>query len=358
MPFILRKIRNKNLYKVILKDTGQILSHGTTLENARKQIALIGMRDRKRGGGIHNIKINTKEMNQNSNDLLDIFDKLSLTKNYNIVGSYNVDGVYFPSDIDLNEKIRIKNENNISQILKKLKTLFLEIKNNNNIFFIDFKNGIDDRGESLHWTLDEILDTKKKYGKNKSKFFDDALLEGTVKLDIIYRLNYGDFIEISMIYMINSEKINIIQELKNDIDEYLHNGRQFKALKRCFSLYSIENKQMKLYTLIKLFNSDLGLINKVISEITIYIQLLELYPSDVPLEEIFFSIQNGIKYFLSCIFRIKIKNIIFRKLDMICTLNNVNKTINELEKVNEYFKKMLEEQTKVWIGFNKNIIKF
>jgi hypothetical protein len=281
-----------------------------------------------------------------------------LTKKYNIVGSYNVDGVYFPSDIDLNEKIRIKNENNISQILKKLKTLFLEIKNNNNIFFIDFKNGIDDRGESLHWTLDEILDTKKKYDKNKTKFFDDALLEGTVKLDIIYRLNYGDFIEISMIYMINSEKVNIIHELKNDIEEYLHNGRKFKALKRCFSLYSIENNQSKLYTLIKLFNSDLGLINKVISEITIYIQLLELYPSEVPLEEIFFSIQNGIKYFLSCIFRIKIKNIIFRKLDIICTFSNVNKTINELEKVNEYFKKMLEEQTKVWIGFNKNIIKF
>jgi hypothetical protein len=161
-----------------------------------------------------------------------------------------------------------------------------------------------------------------------------------------------------MVYLINSQKINLIHELKNDIDDYLHNGRTFKALKRCFSLYSIQKKQKKLYTLIKLFNSDIGLINKIISEISIYIQLLELYPSQIPLEEIFFSIQNGIKYYLSCIFRIKINNIIFRKLDMICNLTNVKKTINELEKVNEYLKKLLEKETKVWISFNKNIIKF
>jgi hypothetical protein len=304
------------------------------------------------------IKINKKKVNQNSNDLLKIFSILSLTNKYNIVGSYNTDGVYFPSDIDLNEKINIKNEKNISIILKKFKKLFLEIKNNKNLFFTDFKNGIDDRGNSLHWTLEEILDTKKKYGDNKVKFFDDALLEGTLKLDVIYRINYGEFVEISMIYMINSQKINIIYELKNDIDDYLHNGRAFKALKRCFSLYSIQNKQKKLYTLIKLFNSDGGIVNKIISEISIYIQLLELYPSQIPLDEIFFSIQNDIKYYLSCIFRIKIKNIIFRKLDMICNLTNVKKTIDELEKVNEYFKKLLEKETKVWISFNKNIIKF
>ena len=303
------------------------------------------------------IKINKKKVNQNSNDLLKIFSILSLTNKYNIVGSYNTDGVYFPADIDLNEKINIKNEQNILIILKKFKKLFLEIKNNKNLFFTDFKNGIDDRGNSLHWTLEEILDTKKKYGDNKIKFFDDALLEGTLKLDVIYRINYGEFVEISMIYMINSQKINIIYELKNDIDDYLHNGRAFKALKRCFSLYSIQNKQKKLYTLIKLFNSDGGIVNKIISEISIYIQLLELYPSQIPLDEIFFSIQNDIKYYLSCIFRIKIKNIIFRKLDMICNLTNVKKTIDELEKVNEYFKKLLEKETRVWISFNKNIIK-
>ena len=66
------------------------------------------------------IKINKKNVNQNSNDLLKVFNILSLTNKYNIVGSYNTDGVYFPSDIDLNEKINIKNEKDISIILKKI----------------------------------------------------------------------------------------------------------------------------------------------------------------------------------------------------------------------------------------------
>jgi hypothetical protein len=92
------------------------------------------------------IKINKKNVNQNSNDLLKVFNILSLTNKYNIVGSYGTDGIFFFSDIDLNEKINIKNEKNISIILKKFKKLFLEIKNNKNLFFTDFKNVIDDRG--------------------------------------------------------------------------------------------------------------------------------------------------------------------------------------------------------------------
>jgi hypothetical protein len=43
---------------------------------------------------------------------------------------------------------------------------------------------------------------------------------------------------------------------------------------------------------------------------------------------------------------------------MICTLTNVKKVIDKLEIINEYYKKLLEKETKVWISFNKNIIKF
>ena len=69
------------------------------------------------------IKIQKKELNENSNDLLKIFDMISITKNYNIVGSYSIQGVFFPSDIDLNEIIIIKNKNEISKIIKKLKNI-------------------------------------------------------------------------------------------------------------------------------------------------------------------------------------------------------------------------------------------
>ena len=297
------------------------------------------------------IKINKKKLNQHSNKLIDLFNILSITNKYNIVGSFNTEGSFFFSDIDLNESIKIKSDQDIVKIVKNLKSLFQQIEKNDNIFFTDFKIGVDDSGESLHWTFDEI-----KHGEKLNKSFADCLLEGTVKLDIIYRLNFSDFVEVSMLYMINPQKINLVNDLKNDIKEYLTNGRSFKALKRWFSYYSIKNNHNKLYTLLKLFNSDIGLINKVISEISIYIQLLEMYPQRVPLDEIQFAMQNIIKYYLGCIFRFKVKNTIFKKIDSICNLKSVSRVIVSLEKLNDYFKKLLEDQTKVWLKYNKKII--
>jgi len=301
------------------------------------------------------IKINKKVSNQHANELVKLFHMLSLTNKYNIVGSYNTEGIFFPSDIDLNENIKIKSERDINKIVKKFNNLFIQIDNDPNIFFTDFKLGLDDKNESLHWSFDEIESNNKIIG-DQSKTFENGLLEGTVKLDIVYRLNYGEFVEISMIYMINPEKINMLNQLKNDISEYLSIGRSFKALKRSFSYYSIKGNQKKLYKLIKLFNSDISLVAKVISEITIYIQLLEIYPNRIKLDEIHFSIQNNIKYYLGCIFRFKIKNKIYQKLDQICKLNSVSKTIIQLEKLNDDFKNLLEQQTKTWISFNKGVI--
>ena len=230
--------------------------------------------------------------------------------------------------------------------------MFKYINDNKNIFFTDFKIGVDENNEALHWSFKEIMK-----GTKDNKNFSESFLEGTVKLDIVYRLNFGDFVEVSMIYQINPQKVNLINDLKADIKEYLKIGRSYKALKRCFSLYIIQDNQKKLYNLIKLFNSDIGLIAKVISEITIYIQLLEMYSNSISIKEIDFSIQE-LKYYLSSIFRFKIRNKIFQKLDKICELKSVKKVIIELNKLDEYFKKLLEEQTNIWISFNKNIIPF
>ena len=62
----MRKLPNKNLYRVRLKDTGQVLSYATTYENAMKQIRYLGMRDNKlKGGNINRIQsvIFDKELN-------------------------------------------------------------------------------------------------------------------------------------------------------------------------------------------------------------------------------------------------------------------------------------------------------
>ena len=49
MPYLVRKIRNKNLYKVINRDTGEIHSHDSTKANATKQVRLLHMIENKKG---------------------------------------------------------------------------------------------------------------------------------------------------------------------------------------------------------------------------------------------------------------------------------------------------------------------
>ena len=41
MPYVIRKIKNKNLYTVINKTTGKVHSSGTSKANAEKQIRLL-----------------------------------------------------------------------------------------------------------------------------------------------------------------------------------------------------------------------------------------------------------------------------------------------------------------------------
>jgi hypothetical protein len=48
MPYILRKLPGKNLYRVRVKNTGKVLSYGTTLNKAKAQIRYMYMMDRQK----------------------------------------------------------------------------------------------------------------------------------------------------------------------------------------------------------------------------------------------------------------------------------------------------------------------
>jgi len=47
MPWVIRKVKNQNLYSVKNKETGQVHSFGTTKENAIKQVRLLYLLERK-----------------------------------------------------------------------------------------------------------------------------------------------------------------------------------------------------------------------------------------------------------------------------------------------------------------------
>jgi hypothetical protein len=48
MPFVIRKIKNKDLYSVKNKETKEVYSYGTTLDKARKQVKLLYLLENKK----------------------------------------------------------------------------------------------------------------------------------------------------------------------------------------------------------------------------------------------------------------------------------------------------------------------
>lgn len=48
MPYVIRKIKNKDLYTVKNKLTGVVHSHGSTYENAIKQVKLLHMQENRK----------------------------------------------------------------------------------------------------------------------------------------------------------------------------------------------------------------------------------------------------------------------------------------------------------------------
>jgi len=116
MPYIIRKIRNKDLYKVINKITGEIHSNGSTLVNAKKQIRLLENLPENKGQGLA-LNAFTSE-DDSSPILLPILNEVVLE-----LPKYFVYQVY-PKSLKQNERrfkvfIPTTNTNKLSSRIKK-----------------------------------------------------------------------------------------------------------------------------------------------------------------------------------------------------------------------------------------------
>jgi hypothetical protein len=279
-------------------------------------------------------------MKEYNNNLKKIFDIISLNENYKIIGSSTKD--LFFSDYDLNSILKFKNEN---KIFNEFKKVFEKAKKNENIWITDFKVGEDESGEPLRWSYNNI-----KKNDNRGYTFQEALKQkSTIKLDIVFYID-GKFVEITDNYYFDIdgyktfEKLtpeSRFEDLKNKFYEYVELGAYMKALKRLRSLS--QNKKI-IDELSHFFNSPIGLLYSLWSEISIIIQLLGL-DKNINLDKIYNSLQR-IKEHLS-FFNIK------NNIEKISKLKNKNSMIKHLIKQNEIINKYINKEVCSFIKKNK-----
>jgi len=222
------------------------------------------------------IKKNKEDFN---NNLTNVFNLLSIKGHYNIVGSASLKGIYYNSDIDLNE---IDKFDDFNTVYEKFKHIFQVCKGNKSLFITDFKCGVNNKtNEPIRWTYNDMIK-----GFKDGKSFKDCLKDkGMIKLDIIYLLN-GLFIEITELYFLNINNYSnydnkeldsnsIKTNLQQDLEELIKDHLYFKALKRIFSILQIHNTNKTLQSkLICFFNSETGILYKAYGDLTILITLL------------------------------------------------------------------------------------
>jgi hypothetical protein len=300
--------------------------------------------------------INKKSLISYPNYLKNIFSVISLNNIYNIVGTSSVRGILYTSDYDLNMHLIEHNtkEETINHIDKIFNNLFHIIDKDENIYFMDFKIA------GLHWTLNELL----KGSKNKIKFKNGLLSDEIIKLDIVVRLSYANFVEISMIYNLEFEEKTIdehhdltLSKIKDDIhkeiNEYMAEHSYFKSLRRLFSLYKLtESKNIKI--LFDFFNADIGIINKVRVNVDIYYQLMDKYHMD--LNEMKFALQSQKDYLNNIIQNIYVLHI-YEDIDAACNLKNDKSFKLKLKKIYDELNKIVQRETLKFIDNNKLIKK-
>jgi len=187
--------------------------------------------------------------NKYNNNIKDVFELLSLDKDYIIIGSAK-NNLFF-SDYDMNSLLNYKGKNIETKLYKEFLNIFKVVEKSNELWITDFKLGEDEKGEPLRWNFE-----KMKKNNNNGYSFEEALKQkSTIKMDITIYIN-GTFKEISDNYFftINNyttfdklSKEEQILNLQEKYREYVDKKAYFKELKILKSLLVLSNKKNKYF---------------------------------------------------------------------------------------------------------------
>jgi len=277
---------------------------------------------------------------------------MKIEGNQQTIGSSSDKKALYSADYDLQEYILSKDKSidKRNHILELFQNKFIKASRNSDIFIIDFKAGIDPKNnEPFRWNYDDIMRGYKQIDENDSKYFftDIFSVINTIKLDVIAFID-NKFVEFSenyyfeldnwMTYKLYSKDENKIKLLL-DVKKYVIKNNLYKALKRLLSYYKLENDTKHIILLQDFFNSEVGKLYKIISDLELIIILIT--ETNISIVKLKVGIKN------IDINTDKITKVKTRK----AMKNKINKCVDKLRNV-------LDLSTRKFINENKFIHKY
>jgi hypothetical protein len=206
--------------------------------------------------------MNILEKRKLKTELYDIMKILEIFETkLKLAGSASLRSMMYYSDYDFNCKIRVRKQTPIYNEFKRILSF-----SNGKLYFIEFKiEYIDGTKIKLH----NVNDIKLNMFKNIS----------FVKIDYIVFLEFV-FKEVSIMYIFKENEMDtddMIKKLTDDYSELIDHGENFKAMKRAFSIYKIQKDYPNMKKLTSLFNSNLGKIYEINSNLKTILLLKIMY---------------------------------------------------------------------------------
>lgn len=311
-----------------------------------------------------------KQLTDFSKKVKSVFNLMTISRKFNIIGSSSLKNIRYSNDYDLNELYskQLNTEDALNTIKKMFVKKFLEADKDPSLFITDFKCGHDKDGEPLRWNKADMKKGHKIMNNGETISFCNALLlKSDTKLDVVKILD-GIFTEFSDNYYIKlGQKTNFNPEetktenMKHSLEQSFHEyyyeqNNLFKGLKRSFSYFLFDGEKKNSATLKKLmdfFNSSVGKIYQAKSNIaTIELLIENVSQFRLPLLS---DVKKNILIIKSKLAEFSFKNI-ERHLDQALKSSTLKQIMAHLTHVDNGLKEIVNRYTEEFVYRNPKVL--
>jgi hypothetical protein len=213
------------------------------------------------------------------------------------------------------------------------------------------------RFEIIRWKPVDILNGFTTYRGYKIKFTDYLFTDSITKIDVLCWVNGIRFTEITMVYgltyknkILNQGFQNLDKKLIDTIPVLLSQGKFLKICKRINSIERLKKEPTKLLLsrLYRLFNSDLGNLSQIISDLTVLEYLIE-NKKNIPIKKMKYEI-DMMKYRLG---NMTNKKYLKHQETVLMLINDIELgVIDAVIRLKDYLNNILQSETlkvmKLW----------
>ena len=319
----------------------------------------------------HTSLFEKKRLDELSKKVRDVFNLLTISRSYQVIGSASLKNIKYNADYDLNELFKESGLMSKEKLLDKITALFqkkfLEAEKDPNYYIVDFKCGMGEDGEPLRWDKNDIAKGYKTEPSGRKVSFQECILmKTTMKLDVIALID-GVFTDFSDNYLIklgdeanffphDISRDHLLNSIKHSYDDYFYAQRNyFKGLKRCFSYYLMdgEDKHLgKLNALMEFFNSSAGLLYKLESEVDTVLLLMENTFRKPPTDDL----KRNIKIIMDRVASTDEAKSAEKYLSLAMSSSSAVKMRDYLEKSKSILNAVLNKKSLDFISKNKNVL--